>query len=139
MNKMAKFCNNCKKKITEKQWKELEPIFGRGLCNVCRDEAAKKVTNPARNLFEAFKKEGFKVYLEKFDKHKHIDIVLIEHKINIEVDGKLHINDSVSALKDLERSLYSIKAGWFTIHIPNKIATYHAEKAVALIKNILLK
>jgi len=76
-------------------------------------------TPEAKELGELLKSYGWKVELEKWDGHKHIDIAIVEAKVNIEVDGKQHNLDPNQALKDLMRTFYSFKKGFITLRIPN--------------------
>lgn len=62
---------------------------------------------------------GWNVELEKWDGHKHIDIAIVEAKVNIEVDGKQHNLDKEQALRDLQRTYFSFKKGYVTLRIPN--------------------
>ena len=45
-----------------------------------------KSTPEARELGRLLKSYGWKVELEKWDGHKHVDIAITEVKVNIEVD-----------------------------------------------------
>jgi very-short-patch-repair endonuclease len=76
-------------------------------------------TPEARELGRLLKNYGWKVELEKWDGHKHIDIAITEAKVNIEVDGKQHNLSPKQALADLERTYYSFKKGYVTLRIPN--------------------
>lgn len=80
-----------------------------------------KSTPEARELGGLLGSYGWKVELEKFDGHKHIDIAITEAKVNIEVDGKQHNLSPKQALADLERTFYSFKKGYVTLRIPNSL------------------
>lgn len=78
-----------------------------------------KETPEARELGRLLKGYGWKVELEKWDGHKHIDIAITEAKVNIEVDGSHHNLSPRQALADLMRTYYSFKKGYVTLRIPN--------------------
>ena len=78
-----------------------------------------KSTPEAQELGRLLKNYGWKIELEKWDGHKHIDIAITEVKVNIEVDGKQHNLDPKQALADLERNYYSFRKGYVTLKIPN--------------------
>jgi very-short-patch-repair endonuclease len=81
--------------------------------------ATHRSTAEARELGELLGTFGWKVELEKWDGHKHIDIAITQCKVNIEVDGGQHNFDVHQALADLERTYYSFLKGYVTLHIPN--------------------
>ncbi len=56
---------------------------------------------------------------EKWDGHKHIDLVIHRARLNIELDGKQHYENARQIVSDLQRSHYSDYKGFDTIHIPN--------------------
>lgn len=66
-------------------------------------------------------KRGIIVEREKWDGHKHIDLVIPRAHLNVEVDGKQHYENSHQILSDLKRSHHSDLKGWDTIHIPNAV------------------
>ena len=76
-------------------------------------------TPEARELGKRLAEYGWKVELEKWDGHKHIDIAIVESKVNIEVDGGQHNYSVHQALADLERTYYSFRKGYVTLRIPN--------------------
>lgn len=78
-----------------------------------------QATPEARELGRLLRDYGWKVELEKWDGHKHIDIAITEVKVNIEVDGRQHNLSQNQALADLERTYYSFKKGYVTLRIPN--------------------
>lgn len=92
-------------------------------------------TKEAQDLKIALEKLGARVLVEVFDEHKRIDLTIPAAKINIEVDGIHHLTDANQIVADLNRSYYSNKLGYNTIHIPNKlIHTDLEEIASALAK-----
>jgi len=78
-----------------------------------------KETLEARKLGKLLENYGWKVELEKYDGHKHVDIAITKVKVNIEVDGKHHSFKSKQALRDLARTYHSFKDGYITLRIPN--------------------
>jgi len=78
-----------------------------------------KSTPEARELGRLLKSYGWKVELEKWDGHKHVDIAITEVKVNIEVDGSQHNLSPEQARADLMRTYYSFKKGYITLRIPN--------------------
>lgn len=81
----------------------------------------------AIRLYFSLKSRGVPAKLEKFDGIKHIDIAILEAKVNIEVDGLHHNYDPKQALADLKRTYYSFKKGYFTIRIPNSLIEYEED------------
>lgn len=80
-----------------------------------------KTSEEARLLFQELIKRNVPAELEKWDGHKHIDIAIPSHKINIEVDGKQHHSNRRQALSDILRTYYSFTKGYFTLRIPNTL------------------
>lgn len=72
-------------------------------------------------LKEALENLGVEVKLEAFDGFKHVDIEIAKAKLDIEVDGVYHLTNPKQILSDLNRSYYSHKDGFNTIHIPNEM------------------
>ena len=62
-----------------------------------------------------------KIEMEKWDGHKSIDIAIVRAKLNIEVDGVHHNLSYKQALSDMKREYYSMKKGYYTLHVPNSI------------------
>jgi very-short-patch-repair endonuclease len=82
---------------------------------------APRSTPQATILRQELEKRGIIVQAEKWDGHKHIDLVITRAQLNIEVDGKQHYQDAGQILSDLKRSHHSERKGWDTIHIPNAL------------------
>lgn len=78
-----------------------------------------KPTKYASKLMSALKKLGVHFKSESSDGHKHVDIEISSSKIDIEVDGRQHLNDSRQIVADLERSRHSSLEGFDTIHVTN--------------------
>jgi very-short-patch-repair endonuclease len=86
----------------------------------------KKPSERAIKLCSALKsrlnKHGVECVLEHpTDGHKHVDIRLIEAKIDIEVDGDEHFIDPERFASDVKRRYWSSQEGYVTLHIPNHI------------------
>jgi very-short-patch-repair endonuclease len=77
-------------------------------------------TQQARRLGELLKNMGYKVEFEKYDGFKHIDIAIVNRKVNIEVDGGHH-HGKTQALRDLKRTFYSWNKDFVTLRIPNSL------------------
>jgi very-short-patch-repair endonuclease len=78
-------------------------------------------TPQALRLKEELEERGAIVEAEKWDGHKHIDLVISRAQLNIEVDGKQHYEDWKQILSDLHREHHSDRKGGDTIHIPNAV------------------
>lgn len=75
-------------------------------------------TPEALRLGNLLKNMGYKVEFEKYDGYKHIDIAIVNKKVNIEVDGGQH-HGTKQALRDLKRTYYSWNKNFVTLRIPN--------------------
>jgi very-short-patch-repair endonuclease len=80
----------------------------------------RRPTAYAQRLIDALAGLGIKVHPEFCDKHKCIDIAIHSARLDIEVDGTHHLTSTRQILADLNREYYSEKAGYATIHIPNR-------------------
>lgn len=126
---MGYFCNECNKTIPEEVYKYSKEHFSRALCRDCQvDFKGKKVFEKKKNkpeptpqalkLGNLLKSMGYKVEFEKYDGYKHIDIAIVNKKVNIEVDGGQH-HGTQQALRDLKRTFYSWNKSYVTLRIPN--------------------
>jgi len=133
------YCNDCEEDISDFVAKYSKDYFNIYLCKECQENHKKvsaksniiiKSSNPpeptpeAIKLFNALKTIGVKVkskYLEKWDGYKHIDIAIVDAKLNLEVDGCQHNLNKAQALADLKRTYYSFKKGYLTLRIPNSL------------------
>ncbi len=112
------------------------------LCRKCQDwfnQILRNTTPETLILYFALKERGVPAEIEKFDGYKTIDIAVTEAKMNIEVDGGQHNFDSIQALSDLKRTLYSLKKGYYTLRVPNSIIRYDLELTADLITEILVE
>lgn len=88
---------------------------------------SRQSTAEAILLKSALEKHGVIVEAEKWDGHKHIDLVIHRARLNIEVDGMQHYTDPKQIVADLKRSHYSDFRGYDTIHIPNLVIRDYLE------------
>lgn len=79
----------------------------------------RRSTPQAIKLKDELERRGIIVVAEKWDGHKHIDLVIHRSRLNIEVDGKQHYQDAKQILADIKRSHYSDFKGYDTFHVPN--------------------
>ena len=123
---MPKFCNECKKLISEAEYIYSKEHFSRPLCREHQRKPTTKKgyykkpepTPQALKLGNLLKNMGHRVEFEKYDGYKHIDIAIVKSKVNIEVDGGQH-HGKQQALRDLKRTFYSWDKSFVTLRIPN--------------------
>ena len=101
------------------------------------EDSRRKPTPEARRLSEELTKLGYKAELEKWDGYKHIDIAIVQAKTNIEIDGSYHNYRANTALRDLERTFYSLEKGYITIRIPNSLVRYKLDETINYLDKIL--
>jgi very-short-patch-repair endonuclease len=94
-------------------------------------------TPQAQKLQAALEDLGIPVQPEKWDGHKSIDLAIPRAQLNIEVDGKQHLENAGQILRDLERSHHSDDKGFATVHVPN--AFIDSEKDFPRVVNALAK
>lgn len=127
---MAYFCNECGRVITEDIYKYSRTHYSRPLCfehQPKQNQVTKKSqynkpepTLQALKLGNLLKSMGHRVEFEKYDGYKHIDIAIVNKKVNIEVDGGQH-HGTEQALRDLKRTFYSWDKNFVTLRIPNSL------------------
>jgi|GEM_PF-583527 len=136
---MRYFCNECKKAIDEEVYNYSKEHYARALCREHQPNQAKKSfqnkkrhdpTPEALRLGNLLKSMGHKVEFEKYDGYKHIDIAIVEKKVNIEVDGNQH-HEKQQALRDLKRTFYSWDKSFVTLRIPNSLTKEDTIKETA--------
>ena len=99
----------------------------------------KKPTQEAIDLYDALTNKGIKCVLEHpSDGHKHIDIRLIEAKIDIEVDGDENVTEPTRSESDVKRRYWSYREGFVTIHIPNHIVNQKLDKVADAIFQVAM-
>lgn len=77
-----------------------------------------KITPAEQLLFQALSSKGFKCEQQCCDAAKHIDISIPLALLDIEVDG-IHHSKWWHMHKDLDRSFWSCKDDFDTLHLPN--------------------
>lgn len=101
------------------------------------ENSSREPTTEAKKLCSELIKLGYKAELEKWDGYKHIDIAIVPAKTNIEIDGSHHNYRANTALRDLERTFYSLEKGYITLRIPNSLVKYKLAETVKYIDKIL--
>lgn len=96
-------------------------------------------TPQAKKLFLILKEKGLHVALEESDRHKRVDIAATEYKVHIEVDGEHHNTKAEQAQRDLLRTLYSLKDGFYTLRIPNSLIEGNVHDTANIISQILIE
>src|SRR3989338_3902796 len=122
-------CIECQKDYDREEWNTWNPrdkISKKVLYNGNKKKS--KITPEAIKLFKALKSRGVPAELEKFDGFKHIDIAIVEAKVNIEVDGMQHNFNHNQALQDLKRTFHSFKKGYVTLRVPNRLIQQKLEE-----------
>jgi very-short-patch-repair endonuclease len=132
-------CAHCAASISKKVMEYSSKEFGRPLCYCCQDylRNRKKPSEEAFRLYMALRKRLVPVEFEKYDGHKTIDMAVIDAKVNIEVDGKYHLQPNV-AFSDLQRTYYSLKNDFLTLRIPNSLVHSKLEETADYITRILI-
>lgn len=97
----------------------------------------KKSTKHASMPYEALQDLGVGCSLEKWDKHKHIDISIDATKIYIEVDGDRHYTDPKQIVADFHRDDGSSNDRYHTFRVPNIMIEKHLNKIADAIKKIV--
>jgi len=107
------------------------------------EEIEKRKSKPQQALYDALKEKGLEVEFEYNDKHKHIDIAILNSQLYIEVEGDNHYIDTKQILTDLRRDYCSMRDGFYTYRIPNDLIIYKldlvVDAIVDLVKNLLPK
>ncbi|MEK6915466.1 MAG: DUF559 domain-containing protein [Nanoarchaeota archaeon] len=124
---MGYFCNSCNKTITKAVYTYSYKNFDKALCrehqpNNIREPKnvyGKEPKKEAKFLGSLLKDNGWNVEFEKWDGYKHVDIVIENAKVHIEIDGSHHNLKLGQAIIDLQRTYHSFKKGYVTLRIPN--------------------
>ena len=131
------YCILCNKRISKEQYDFCIDNFGKALC--VKHQRNYRATPQAKILYDFLQSLGVNCELEKWDGYKHIDIAIVEAKLNIEIDGSHHITDPEQLDADIKRSEYSQQKGWHTIHIPNRDINRNGYKVAKSIAEVVLK
>ena len=135
-------CLNCYKSIDGNVYIYSIEHYGHNICIKCQRWLDRQIENTTRevvDLYFALKRKGFEPDMEKFDGHKHIDIVFERPKLHIEVDGIQHNQSTKQALSDLKRTFYSIKEGYLTIRIPNVLVKDELNETTDYLVELILE
>jgi very-short-patch-repair endonuclease len=135
-------CLKCGYGIYDSVYSYSQKKFGYGLCKKCQQwlkDDSPGISPEARVFFLALRKRKVNVEMEKHDGHKHIDLAITSHRINLEIDGGHHHHRASQALTDLKRTCHSLLKGYTTIRIPNVLVREKpeetADELVRLMKN----
>jgi len=140
-------CESCEVEISKKERDYSTKFYGKILCRECQEnygplrkkheKELNRSTPEAKKLYQTLIKMGIPAKLEKWDKHKHIDIAIPSAKVNIEVDGPPHSLKSKQALADLKRTFYSMKKGYYTIRSPNVLVKEGLYETAGYLKKLI--
>lgn len=99
-----------------------------------------KITPHAHRLVDALRNEGIIVDSELGDGYKHVDVILPEAQIVVEVDGSDHLTNPHQVISDLNREYYDERKGYGTIHIQNIVLDrYFSEIVKSLVEVVKLR
>ena len=88
-------------------------------------------------MYRELVKLGIRAELEKYDGFKHIDIAIVQAKVNIEIDGGHHNYSHKQALRDLKRTFHSFKKGYVTLRVPNSLVKNHLKETAKYIAEFI--
>ena len=97
------------------------------------------ISDSARKLHSALMQRGVEVEIEKWDKHKHIDLSIESAGLYIEIDGDTHYTDAGTIMRDLERNYFSNEEGYDTVHFPNFIINENLDQVADAITEVSKK
>ncbi len=135
-------CLNCHNSIDGNVYVYSRENYGYNICMRCQiwlDSQMEFTTPEVVNLYFALKNRGFEPDMEKFDGHKHVDIVFERPKLHIEVDGIQYNQSTRQALSDLKRTFYSMQGGFLTIRIPNILVRNELTETVNYLVELILE
>jgi very-short-patch-repair endonuclease len=133
-------CLECSKAFSYREAQYSLRVFKISLCSHCQSAFKLNCQKASKNeiaLYKGLLQSGVLAKLQKFDDFKTIDIVVPEAMVHIEVDGSQHNTKADQALKDLKRTYFSLKEGYFTLRIPNSLVRTHFKEALTFIIGIL--
>jgi hypothetical protein len=133
-------CRNCSAAINQHVISFSTSTFGHPLCISCQQDVGNKFnysTKETINLYFSLRERGVPAELEKFDGYKTTDIAVVEARVNIEVDGAHHVNNADYALADLQRTFYSFKKGFLTLHIPDVLVKQNLNQTADYVTEFL--
>ena len=133
-------CRNCSAAISQHVISDSTTTFGHPLCIPCQQDVGNKFnysTKETINLYFSLRERGVPAELEKFDGYKTTDIAVVEARVNIEVDGPQHVNNADQAFADLQRTFYSFKKGFLTLHIPDVLVKQNLNQTADYVTEFL--
>ena len=135
-------CLECKKELSNYDYKNSMDAFGLELCNqhkIRLEKIIERYGTPkeAILLYYALKEAGIVPMLEWWDGKKSVDIAISRVKLNIEIDTEYHTITHEQAINDLEEAMYSFKSGFTTIRIPHVLIKYYLKETVNNILGIV--
>src|SRR3989338_4829810 len=158
------YCSKCKEGITEKVYEYSSEHCGRILCLDCQKKANNSQSIVKENnlrkiqcikcgkeciiskhedkLTKALKGRRIEVQQQKcvpiqlYPYKKHIDLVILSHNLNIEVDGDTH-QTIKQKRSDYKRDKHSAKKGFDTIRVTNGDIDYDIEDVLDYIEEIM--
>lgn len=135
MTTLAHFerCSVCQQQLHYFEYTHTIDIFGVPFCNRCAKARFKKATPYEKKLHAALRRAKIPALLQYDDGYKTVDIVIKESALYIEVDGPYHYS-AEQQLRDSLRDVYSSKAGFETVRIPNSRVGQNIGELVKQIK-----
>ena len=133
-------CRNCSAAINQHVIADSTETFGHPLCIPCQQDLGNKFnysTKDTISLYFSLRERGVPAELEKFDGFKTIDIAVVGARVNIEVDGAQHLNNAEQAFADLQRTFYSFKKGFLTLHIPDVLVKQNLNQTADYVTEFL--
>lgn len=88
-------------------------------------------------LEKQLEEDGLEVVPQFHDGHKRVDLRVRDAKVDIEVDGLHHLTNPFQINKDLNRSHYSHREGYETLHVQNRDVRSHLKTIARAITRAL--
>lgn len=126
-------CADCDDQLHFFEYTRTIDLFGAPFCNPCAKTRLKKATAYEKKLHAALKRAKIPALLQYNDGNKTVDIAIKDAGLYIEVDGPYH-KSLEQQLRDSLRDVYSRKAGFETIRIPNSRVVHSIADLVKQIK-----
>jgi len=135
-------CLECKKKLSDYDYKNAMDAFGLQLCTQHKIRLEKIIElygtpKEAILLYYGLKEAGIVPMLEWWDGKKSVDIAISRVKLNIEIETEYHTITHEQAINDLEEAMHSFKNGFTTIRIPHVLIKYYLKETVNNILGIV--
>jgi len=94
-------------------------------------------TPQAEELCRKLNENGVNAKLEHWDRHKHVDIAVLDASLYIEIDEIHHYLSPRQLEKDIERDHYSELDGFATIRIPAFLIDNNLDKIARAIIHVV--